>query len=160
MSARTAALFMFVIVCAVSLAACQPTPQSSAPANSPVVTASTAPNQTGSPAGATTPAAGAPTDVAGQQTAQLETTYISPAGEEKVGFSVTVDADGVITAASTTVMSKNPTSVMRQKSFGDGMTAALQGKKFSELQSVDRIGGSSLTTAAFNKALADLKQQI
>lgn len=96
----------------------------------------------------------------GEEKALVATTYVTPGGEEKVEFAVFVDEDGMITDAEAVVLAKNPTSVMRQKSFATEMPKALKGKKLSELENVDRIGGSSLTTGAFNKALADLQAQI
>ena len=86
--------------------------------------------------------------------------YKSPAGEEKVGFTLVVDDAGVITDAKTEVMAVAPTSKMRQESFAKDFKAAVVGKKLSELTKVDRIGGSSLTTGAFNAALEELKKQV
>lgn len=98
--------------------------------------------------------------LAEQKTLSTTTSYQSPAGEEQVGFSLTVDQNGVITDAETEVLGKAPTSVMRQESFAEEFPSVLVGKKLSELESVDRIGGSSLTTEAFNEAIDDLRAQI
>jgi hypothetical protein len=94
------------------------------------------------------------------KTTELTTTYQSPAGEESVAFKLVVDGSGTITEAETTVMAKNPTSVMRQESFSKEFANALKGKKLADLGPVDRIGGSSLTTGAFNKGLDQLKSQL
>lgn len=96
----------------------------------------------------------------GEKMVKSEQTYTTPAGEEKVAFVVYVDANGVVTDAETTIGAKAPTSVMRQKSFAAELPTVLKGKKLSELTKIDRVGGSSLTTGAFNKALTDLKAQI
>lgn len=155
MSRNTAFLFLFTIVCAVSLAACQPAAQPATnPAPSPVVTESAMPAESSDATTSTRMM------LPGEKKASVETTYISPGGEEEVGFTVYVDEDGTITDAETLVLGKSPTTMMRQKSFAAEMPTVLKGKKLSELENVDRIGGSSLTTAAFNKALTDLKAQI
>jgi hypothetical protein len=86
--------------------------------------------------------------------------YKSPAGEDKVGFTLTVDANGAITDAKTQVMSDNEISKKLQQAFGDGLPAVLKGKKLGELSKIDKVGGSSLTTAAFNQSLEQLKAQL
>lgn len=88
------------------------------------------------------------------------TSYSNPGGSDEVSFTVTVDGAGVITKAETGVLAKNPTSKMRQESFAAALPAAIVGKKLSELSNIDRVGGSSLTTNAFNASLAKLKSQI
>jgi hypothetical protein len=86
--------------------------------------------------------------------------YESPAGEEKVGFALTVDDNGVISNVETEVLATAPISVMRQESFAKELPSVLVGKKLMDLESIDRVGGSSLTTASFNEALVDLKAQL
>jgi hypothetical protein len=92
--------------------------------------------------------------------ASTETTYQSPGGEEKVGFKLVVNAQGIITDAQTETFGDNPTTKMRQASFAKSFPEAVKGKKLSELTKIDRVGGSSLTTGAFNKALDQLKASI
>lgn len=106
-----------------------------------------------------TTAPGAVTEVQTGTTVQLETEYLSPAGPEKVAFALTLDDAGTITAANTTVLGKAPTSIMRQQNFKTELPAAVVGKKLADLTKIDRVGGSSLTTGAFNEALAKLKAQ-
>lgn len=86
--------------------------------------------------------------------------YQSPAGEEQVGFTLVLDKDGVITDAKTDVMGKAPISITRQTAFKEGIAATVKGKKLKDLADVARVGGSSLTTGAFNKALEEMKTQI
>lgn len=88
------------------------------------------------------------------------TSYDSPASTEQVRFVLFVDQAGVITDAQTEVLAKAPISIMRQEAFQKDLPAAVVGKKLSELQNIDRVGGSSLTTGAFNAALADLQAQL
>lgn len=86
--------------------------------------------------------------------------YTSPAGAEEVGFTIMVDKAGVITGATTNVLATAPISKMRQESFAKELPAAITGKKLSDLEKIDKVGGSSLTTNAFNDSLAKLKAQI
>ncbi len=75
-------------------------------------------------------------------------TYASPASpKDPVEFSVTV-TDGTITAASATPKSDNEISKTRQTAFAAEVSGKVIGKKAADLD-VDVIGGSSLTTAAF-----------
>lgn len=97
---------------------------------------------------------------AGGSVVSTTANYQSPAGPEEVGFSLVVDADGTIVEASTTVLAKSPISKMRQESFSENFSAAVGGKKLADLGAIDRVGGSSLTTGAFNQALQDLQAQI
>ena len=89
-----------------------------------------------------------------------EETYRDPSGEEKVTFMLTIDSTGVITEAASTVLAENPIAIRRQTAFRDGFSAAVVGKKLSDLANIDVVSGSSLTTTAFNSALASLKAQI
>jgi hypothetical protein len=157
MTRPTAFLFMFTIVCALSLAACQPA-SSPAVESSPTVTAS--PASSPAPTETSTSSTSLRAPEAGEKVAQIQEKYTTPAGEETVTFAVFVDAKGVITDAETAIEAKAPTSVMRQKSFAAELPTVIKGKKLSELENVDRVGGSSLTTAAFNKALSSLKTQL
>lgn len=87
-------------------------------------------------------------------------TYQSPAQEEQVTFNLIVDEEGTIVDAASTVTSTNPTSQMRQTAFSEAFPQTVVGKKLADLENLDRIGGSSLTTGAFNKALPELKSQL
>lgn len=90
----------------------------------------------------------------------LETTYQSPAGPEDVGFLLTVDENGIITDTQTEVLATAPISVTRQESFAEELSEVLVGRNLAELTNIDRVGGSSLTTDAFNAALPELKAQL
>lgn len=94
------------------------------------------------------------------KTTRIQTSYKNPGGSDEVGFIVMVGNDGVITDAQTEVLAVNPISKMRQQAFAEGLPAAIKGKKLSELSAIDRVGGSSLTTGAFNAALPELKAQL
>jgi hypothetical protein len=90
---------------------------------------------------------------------QSEASYQSPAGPEKVGFKIIVDDTGVIASASAIVEAVNATSKMRQQSFADSFPTVVVGKRIADLKSIDRVGGSSLTTKAFNSVIKDLQIQ-
>jgi hypothetical protein len=89
-----------------------------------------------------------------------QVSYKNPAGEDEVSFLLTVNAEGMIVGAAAGVLATHDISKKRQEAFAAEFSAALQGKKLSELDSIDRVGGSSLTTAAFNQALPQLKAQL
>lgn len=89
-----------------------------------------------------------------------KTSYKNPSGEDAVGFTLSVDAMGTIVDAKTDILATNDISKKRQTAFAEGLPAAVKGKKLSELSSIDKVGGSSLTTKSFNDALAQLKSQL
>ncbi|HYD35114.1 MAG TPA: hypothetical protein VD999_03545 [Vitreimonas sp.] len=155
---KTLLSLSIIVATAVIFSACQSSqPTTTAPSTAPAAAvASTAPaaEPSAMPAIETSPAMPA---APGARELNTETTYQSPAGPEKVAFALTVDAQGVITDATTTVLAKAPISVVRQEAFAKEMPTVLKGKKLAELTKVDRIGGSSLTTGAFNAALTQLK---
>lgn len=73
--------------------------------------------------------------------------YSNPSGTDTVEFNVTV-TDGIITSASATPKADNEISLKRQTAFAAEVSSKVVGKKASDLN-IDAIGGSSLTTAAF-----------
>lgn len=84
--------------------------------------------------------------------------YNNPAGGEDVGFTLTLDESGTILDADAEIRAVNPTSVGLQTNFKAEIKPAVVGKRIAELQ-VDRIGGASLTTGAFQQFLTDIKSQ-
>lgn len=109
----------------------------------------------------TEPSTGVVTDPSTvKKMATVNTTYNNPAGSDEVGFLLMMDENGVIVEAITQVLATHEISKARQAAFGAGLGAAIKGKKLSELSAIDRVGGSSLTTAAFNEALPALKAQL
>jgi hypothetical protein len=103
------------------------------------------------------PATALPTATVKKLSTQV--TYKEPAGESKVGFLLTV-SDGVITDAQAEVLATNPDSQRIQGDFQQAFPAAVKGKQLADLTAIDRVGGASLTTKAFNEALATLKAQM
>lgn len=95
-----------------------------------------------------TPADPAPTSSTVAPVSRTETvSYKNPSGNDEVEFSVTV-TDGVITAASATPKAVNEISKKRQEAFALEVGSKVVGMKAKDLD-VDAIGGSSLTTGAF-----------
>ena len=96
----------------------------------------------------------------GEKTLTYKTSYTNPSGSDEVGFSVMVDANGMVTGVKVDVLAVNGISKNRQTAFATDLPQVITGKKFSELAPIDRVGGSSLTTGAFNAALPELKAQL
>ena len=81
--------------------------------------------------------------------------YQSPNGTEEVTVTVTL-ADGVITAVEVVGDGDNPNSKRYQGEFADGIGDVVVGKNIDEI-SVDKVAGSSLTSAGFNDAIDAIK---
>lgn len=99
-----------------------------------------------------------PSQMIGQEISS-EANYQSPAGKESIGFKLVVDSTGLITSAEAMVKATHEISKMRQESFAKDFPVSVVGKKIADLKSIDRVGGSSLTTKAFNSAIKDLQSQ-
>ncbi len=97
---------------------------------------------------------------AGEKKLNTKTSYENPGGKDEVGFTLTINTNGVIVGTATEVLAVHDIAKKRQETFASGLSAAIVGKKLSELTAIDRVGGSSLTTEAFNKALPQLKAQL
>ncbi len=97
---------------------------------------------------------------AGEKQLSTKTRYTNPSGSDEVGFNVVVDNNGVVISASADVLAIDTTSKTRQTAFAQGIAQAIVGKKLSDLAAIDKVGGSSLTTKAFNDALPALKAQL
>jgi uncharacterized protein with FMN-binding domain len=83
--------------------------------------------------------------------------YQSPNGTETIKVSVTLESD-VITEVEVEGKSVDPSPEVEryQGEFEDGIAAEVVGKSIDEL-SVDRVGGSSLTSGGFNEAIERIK---
>lgn len=97
---------------------------------------------------------------ASEKKVNTKVSYKNPAGDDEVGFTLTINGEGAIVATTTDVLATHDISKKRQEAFAAGLTASLSGKKLNDLTSIDRVGGSSLTTGAFNQALPQLKAQL
>ncbi len=81
--------------------------------------------------------------------------YMSPAGMENVGVSVTLK-NNIITEATVTNEARNRTSVRYQNMFIQNFTPLVVGKNITSVH-LDVVGDSSLTGAGFNQALATIE---
>ncbi|USN57858.1 MAG: hypothetical protein H6767_05830 [Candidatus Peribacteria bacterium] len=86
---------------------------------------------------------------------RLEQTYTSPAGNDSVAFELSMNGE-TIEGITVTPLTEHPVSIQRINSFGDIIGTFVTGKKVSELDELDAIGGSSLTTNAFKEAIKSL----
>ncbi len=81
--------------------------------------------------------------------------YNAPSGTETVEVTITL-ADNTITDVSVVGEATDPQAKRHQAEFSDGIAAAVVGKSIDEI-SVDKIGGSSLTSGGFNEAIDAIK---
>lgn len=88
-----------------------------------------------------------------------EVEYEIPGGSHTVDFIIALDEEGVITDVNANDL-LDPDHQVRMEEFAMTLKPQLVGRKLSELEAVDRVGTSSLTTDAFNQALADLQAQL
>jgi len=84
-------------------------------------------------------------------------TYQTPESVEKVTVALTL-GDDVVTAVRVTGDPQTVETTHYQGEFVAGISAAIVGKKIEDL-AVTRVGGSSLTSAGFNDALAKIEAQ-
>lgn len=85
--------------------------------------------------------------------------YQTPESTENIDFAF-VMKDGVVQNLELPNFSSIPTSRSFQQLFMSAVKSQIIGKKLSEIGTFDRIGGASLTTPAFNQAVAKLKSQV
>ncbi|MEK9151614.1 MAG: hypothetical protein AAB547_03200 [Patescibacteria group bacterium] len=78
---------------------------------------------------------------------------------EHLRFIVTVDTQGVIESVKTVDAATNEIPEKKIE-FNDGLLVVIKGKKLSELTAIDNVGKSSLTTAAFNSVIDQMKAQL
>jgi len=96
--------------------------------------------------------------------AQKVTTTVSyevPDGTDVEEFIVFLDAEGRIVDFSARDTEDPQSHAQTQlNAFSNELIKEIRGKKLSELEAVDKVGSSSLTTAAFNNALPNFKSQL
>lgn len=89
-----------------------------------------------------------------------EVSYDTPGDyQDHLRFVVTVDKDGIIQEVAT-FDAETGEMPEKKKEFNDQVNVILKGKKLSELTTIDKVGKSSMTTDAFNKALPELKEKL
>ncbi len=87
-------------------------------------------------------------------------TYDAPNGTDKVRFTLGLDSGDAVVAVKSTDALKGDATNENLAKFSEGLLLVIRGKKLSELTSIDRVGKSSLTTAAFNTILPDLQKRL
>ena len=86
-------------------------------------------------------------------------TYTVPGGSHTVDFSIAVDDAGIIQKVSGFDVT-DPGHQGSIDKFSTALTTTIQGKKLNELEAVDKVGTSTLTTDAFNVSLTGIKEQL
>lgn len=81
--------------------------------------------------------------------------YQAPSGTESVDVTITLEG-GTVTAVEVVGNATDPQAILMQGQFVGGIAAVVVGKKIDELQ-VDKVGGSSLTSGGFNRAIDEIK---
>lgn len=85
-------------------------------------------------------------------------TYTSPAGEEEIDVSLTIE-DNVIVDVVVTSDPSNATTKNYQSKFKEGVAGVVVGQKIDEVAFEGNINGSSLTPQGFLNALEMIKAQ-
>lgn len=85
--------------------------------------------------------------------------YDVPEGTESNSFSLVIK-DGIISSIEVGITTTNKASLKYQQDFAKNITSIVVGQKISELKTIDRVSGASVTTTAFNDALLRLQQQL
>lgn len=91
----------------------------------------------------------------GTYTAKVE--YDSPAGKDPMAVTVVL-ANDIITSSNFDVLATSTKSLNYQKAFSENYKSVVVGKNL-DAANVGIISGASLTSAAFNKALVQIKAQ-
>jgi uncharacterized protein with FMN-binding domain len=81
--------------------------------------------------------------------------YSAPSGTETVEVTITL-ADNIITGIEVVGDATDPEARLHQGEFIDGIQDVVVGKNIDEIQ-VDKVGGSSLTSGGFNRAVDAIK---
>ncbi|MCH7952142.1 FMN-binding protein [Patescibacteria group bacterium] len=85
--------------------------------------------------------------------------YDTPAGKTSSTFKLTLE-DGVISDIDVGIFTKVAAALRLQTDFRETVSSVIVGKKLTEIGKVDRVSGASLTTGAFNEAIARLQEQL
>lgn len=83
-------------------------------------------------------------------------TYPVPDGSHTIKFTLFIDDENTIRGVKG-IDTTDPSHQPNVNEFSEGVFMVIEGKKLSELEGVDKVGGASLTTDAFNEALGNMK---
>lgn len=81
--------------------------------------------------------------------------YQAPSGSESVKVTLTLSKN-IITDVTVVGDATDPQAQLHQGEFASGIAAVVVGKNLNEI-SVDKVGGSSLTSGGFNAAVTAIK---
>ena len=84
--------------------------------------------------------------------------YQTPQGTDNVRFTVTLDTAGLITDIK--VLNVEDPGNKHVEEFNQLLLQKIQGKKLADLNAIDKVGTSTLSTDAFNTALEGFKMQL
>lgn len=89
-------------------------------------------------------------------------TYEVPGGEDTERFDLFLNESGAVVDLEATNVETPPDTEAQAHvtEFGNTLLAEIKGKKLSELEKLDKVGTSSLSTAGFNSILDELKAQL
>lgn len=85
-------------------------------------------------------------------------TYTSPAGEEEVIVTLTLENE-IVTAVRVSPQATNPISVKMQGDFSTGISDVIVGKNIDEIEYPGNVNGSSLTGNGFVEAVESIKTE-
>jgi uncharacterized protein with FMN-binding domain len=130
--------------------------QADAATSTPSSTAGTS-SATDTPSTATSPATAA-TNTSNYKDGSYSATasYVTPGGIESIDLTVTIKA-GVIVDSSIASSGKSDHAQEHQAAFASGYKTLVVGKNVDSV-TVSRVSGASLTSNAFNDALAQIKK--
>ena len=89
----------------------------------------------------------------------VETTYPVPGKEDVERYTMFLDEDGLIVDFKAEGVFDSSLN-KKLGEFSEGLLLVIKGKKLSDLEEVDKIGTSTLTTDAFNASLSEFKSQL
>lgn len=98
-------------------------------------------------------------EAAYHQTLSDTVVYEIPDGSHTIEFTVALDEAGVIQRVRGTDVT-DPEHQDSIDEFVEVVNTRVVGKPLAELEAIDKVGTSSLTTAAFNESLANLQAQL
>lgn len=99
------------------------------------------------------------TDIVYSREISVEHTHEIPNGEDVVKYTLYLDENDVVVDVKARGVFDSSLNEKLDE-FSKNLLVIIKGKKLSELEAVDRVGKSSLTTQAFNESLDEFKAQL
>lgn len=98
-------------------------------------------------------------DIIFSREVSVVSTFEVPGGEDVVEFALFLDDEGSVADVRSVGVFDSSINVHLEE-FSQGLLLVIKGKKLADLEEIDRVGTSTLTTDAFNDSLEELKSQI